>query len=630
MSLLLLAGLLLLPIVFVIGSVVVWFFKTFIRGHYPLNVFETPQYKTINSDNSVSTAPLKEKKKKLVKNIITESAIKELNEKNDVDVIVIGSGIGGLSTASILSKAGKKVIVLEAHKAAGGNLHTFSRKNVGRGMDVEGKDVVTFPFEAGIHYLGDLSENSPLKVLLDKLCDKKLELDRLDENYDRIVVLDTKTGQVVKQMEMQAGRQNYENCLKREFPNEIQAIDKYLDILDKAKESSESYTVLVTFMKLLPVWLANLSKYLFASKYVHDVSTTMKSVVDSVTSNKTLQTCLLYFGGDYGIQPRDAPLYVHSTIQRHYMEGAYFPKHGASDIVESMTNVIKKSGGDVFTKAMVESIIIKNGKAVGVKLQNGSTINAPIIVSNAGQFNTFNKLIQEKDVLKYGLQPLQAYKPSAQLSCVFLGYEDNIEQLGLKYQNCWIATSDDMDGQRDRYMSCEGNLDPQNGVDIPFIFVSIKPQKKGSYITICYESNYEWFKDWEHQRVKKRSTDYYDLKSQHTDRVMEIFTKAFPQLANKHCSLSSSTPLTNQYYLNSRFGECYGNRMDKDRLLNMSIGRPQTPIEGLLMSGQDILSLGVVGAMVSSLLTSSVILHRSIFTDWFSVASSEKSAKKAQ
>ena len=104
--------------------------------------------------------------------------------------------------------------------------------------------------------------------------------------------------------------------------------------------------------------------------------------------------------GDYGPTPKKASFFIHASIVNHYLEGGYYPRGGPSQIVKKIIPTIEKSGGAVLVGKKVESILIKDNKAYGVKMENGDIINATKIVSAIGIYNTFKKLITDSNVSK--------------------------------------------------------------------------------------------------------------------------------------------------------------------------------------------------------------------------------------
>lgn len=217
---------------------------------------------------------------------------------SQLDAIVIGSGIGGLSVAATLAKLGKKVLVLEQHDQAGGCCHTFVEKG--------------YEFDVGIHYIGEMAEGKFSRVLVDQLTESGIEWARLDDVYDTVVLRmneeeeekEGKAGEEKRKRKrvfsVPSGRNELIDSLKKTFPSEEKAITKYFSILKQMRSSIMG----VGLLKLLPLslscWLVSsgLFAWFFPSfeYYRHSVS----HVLDKLTDDKDLKAVLAYSFGDYG------------------------------------------------------------------------------------------------------------------------------------------------------------------------------------------------------------------------------------------------------------------------------------------------------------------------------------------
>ena len=127
------------------------------------------------------------------------------------DAILIGTGIGCLCTGALLSKTGKKVLLLERHYTAGGFTHVFKRKG--------------FEWDVGIHYIGEVQRpNSILRKLFDYISDNELKWDDMGEIYDRIILGN-------KQYDFVKGVDNFKSKMVEYFPNEKEGIEKYVNLI---------------------------------------------------------------------------------------------------------------------------------------------------------------------------------------------------------------------------------------------------------------------------------------------------------------------------------------------------------------------------------------------------------------
>ena len=530
--------------------------------------------------------------------------------------IIIGSGIGGLTTGVLLSKVGKKVLVLEQHDQAGGCCHTFIDKG--------------YEFDVGIHYIGEIGPGELNRTLVDEITEGQLEWEPLESQYDQITIGYDKNK---KTFPVWAGNDKWKNSLIDHFPDEKNAIEKFF----KMVKDTENFDVFQGLLKLLPLWLSwlitktGLIKF-FVPFWSGLFTKSTQEIVESLTKNKDLQTIFTYCWGDYGSPPQDSSFIMQGMLVNHFAKtGGYYPIGGASEIAFNMIPVIEKSGGAVLVRANVKKIICNDiGQACGVLVKKGSeemSIAAPIIISNAGAYNTFQKLLpQEISEISYYSKILRKSKPGMAAISIFVGLDASNEDLNLKAQNTWAFTSNDCFKEFETYI----NSDPDLAQDMktPLLFVSFPSAKDPKWSThpgrkdkstcaIVTISNFDWFKAWENQPLKRRGDDYDSLKKTLADNMIEQACVLFPQIREHIAYIEIGTPITNNHYLASPHGEIYGldhgfERFDPWKIAQL---RASTDISGLYLTGQDSLLCGFTGALFGGLLCAGSILGRNVMGD---------------
>ena len=138
------------------------------------------------------------------------------------DAIVIGSGIGGLTTAALLAKLGKRVCVLEQHYTAGGYTHSYERNG--------------YEWDVGVHYIGDMGTDTMSRRFMDYLSGGKLDWAPMDPEYDRFYIGD-------KVFSAVAGKAEFRANLLKAFPQEAAAIDRYLELLSEVGKAMRLHTM---------------------------------------------------------------------------------------------------------------------------------------------------------------------------------------------------------------------------------------------------------------------------------------------------------------------------------------------------------------------------------------------------
>jgi all-trans-retinol 13,14-reductase len=503
------------------------------------------------------------------------------------DAIVIGSGVGGLAAAALLSQhARKRVLVLERHYVAGGYTHTFKRAG--------------YEWDVGLHYIGQtLDPDSRVRKAFDYLTDSQLMWNQMPDAYDRIIVGE-------QSYDFVSGVERFRERMKGYFPKDVSAIDRYIAAVQSAAKGSNLYFA----EKVIPAFLAHLAGGMLRAPFMRWAKQTTAEVLDRLTDNQELKGVLTGQWGDYGLPPKQSSFGIHALIANHYFAGAAYPVGGASRIAETIAPVITQTGGQIVVNAQVNNIVLEGGRAIGIRMEDGRELLADSVISDAGVANTFGRLLpRDHPATVATLRALGSIMPSTAHLCLYVG----MKQAAPEGTNLWVLPSYDHDASMERYQA-----DPST--PFPLLFISFPSAKDPDFprrfpgrstAEVVTPMPYRRFASWQDTRWKKRPAEYEAFKEQLAERLLRELEHHAPALAGKVDVAELSTPLTTRHFMNYEAGEIYGLNSTPERF-KLRCLTPRTPIKNLYLTGQDICSLGVVGAMFGGVLTASTILKRNL------------------
>ena len=576
------------------------------------------------------------------------------------DTIVIGSGIGGLATASILaqSKANHRVLVLDQHYKSGGCCHTFIKKG--------------YKFGTGIHYVGEVGPNDEsstgmrLRELLNAVApaNDPIPWSPMPANYDSIILgKGDKNHPATRRYEIFA--RELPLRLKEQFPSDQEAIDQYFALCEKVKKS---FVRAVSF-KMLPRSLVRMLRWtglirLLDKGYHKYSSITLQEIVDSLTDNTDLKAVLMYNWGDYGSLPSETPFLMQALLVAHYRDGGYYPTGGSDVIPKKIIPVITKHGGQVLANAPVRRVLVnRRGKATGVELMDGTKIRAKhAVVSDAGVVNTCRYLVplDKRDSMMKRLtvpegssvDTTEADKSSHMLEngatglCLFVGLKgDHDEDLQLPHSHLWMYPTESIEKDaRALPSSLKVGLEELKPCDLVPLYVGSPSGKDGDWkksfpkkstLEIITSIPWKWFQEFAPTtpvgegavelggKPGSREKAYNQAKEQLAELM---YARARQGLVDSGASNSLpltlaeadtyelGTPLTYAHYLWNDKGAFYG--LDhglhrfRPRIFFQEL-RPEVPeVEGLYMTGQDITVSSLTGALCGAYLCASKILGK--------------------
>lgn len=505
------------------------------------------------------------------------------------DAIVIGSGIGALTTAGLLAGvAGARVLVLEKHCTPGGLTHSFRR--MGASWDV------------GLHYVGDMHPGSRPRQLFDYLTGGALTWNRMPSGYDRFVL--PGHGLTVT---IPSSMAHYRDLLTKLFPREKRAIRHYCQDVKRAY----SWMSLRYMADMVPP-LASPAIHLVLRLRTGCALERTEHYMERRFRDPALRALLTTHWGDYGVEPTRSAFVAHAMIVGHYMDGAWFPRGGSGQIARMIEERIRANGGEIRLCQDVDDILIDNGRAVGVRITDRSgpapvsyEERAPIVISGVGARETYTRLLPTTGPV--GALTARVREHVARLghggSAVTVYLTLDHYPAGVDGSNVWVNTSqgpDDLEQMTEDL--CQGR--PQSA----FIsFPGIKAGDRHATVEIASFAQPEAFDRWSGTRPGMRGEDYEHLKSAMARGLIDLADTAIPGLKDAVRSVEVATPLTIEHFTSHEGGCFYGLPLTPERFAT-GLACPSTPIDGLYLTGQDAGMPGIVGSALAGMAAACTVL----------------------
>ena len=490
---------------------------------------------------------------------------------NKYDVIIIGSGLGGLICGAILGKEGYNVCILEKNNKIGGSLQTFSHNGI--------------KFDVGVHYFGGFDKGQNLYQLFKYFgLHEELKVERLDINgFDRITFSHDNHEYPLSQ-----GYQNFKQNLLQFFPKEKKALQTYIDQLRKMCDNFPLYNLTNKNKKVLGAGFEELNA---------------RNLIISITSDKKLQNVLAGTNPLYAGEPEKTPFYLHALIINSYIESAWRCVGGGSQIASHLMKLIEGYNGSIALNSEVKRLIIRNDLVEAVVLDSGEQIGVDKVISNVHPAVTM-KMIEPGMIRKAYRNRIISLENTTSAFLVNIALKKGF--LDYWHFNRYHYMKNDVwDCHRYSEESWPGGM---------VIFMSSNCGADGfaEGITIMAYMNYSDVAKWANtfntvSSPCDRGKDYHEFKKRKAEKLIVTAEEILPGLRDHVLSYSASTPLTLRDYLGTKDGAIYGIMKDCRNPLRTFIS-PRTKIRNLFLTGQNLDLHGLLGVTISSVLASSELM----------------------
>lgn len=491
------------------------------------------------------------------------------------DVIVIGTGIGGLTAGLSLQRAGHAVLLLEAGKQFGGMLNPFARKR--------------YHFDVGIHYVGEAGPGQTMRGILDSLGLNDVRFREINPECIDRYVFDGYEARLVR------GIDRWADLLVKDFPREERNIRRFIDLMKgcdtlakmamKRPSLAEAVRVLKHSGDIVPLLTRPFSEVL--ARYFKD---------------PLLRNVFAGPGGDIGVPPSRASAIVSIMLLTHYLGGAYYPVGGSGAMRDAYVSALQEKGAELKRNALVERIDVLGPRRFAVQTDRGDRFESRSVVSNADVKHTVEMIHGKKPGL-FTRRKAKRVRPSLGSFCVYVATDLDLARAGITDANIWHYGTNDI--ERSYEEVSHGKIPDQ-----PFFFLTSPTFKDpdterapdGHHVVelITFVPTGP-FKPWFDKPVMKRGPAYTAVKEEIADRVLEGAERYVPGLRDHIVLKESATPATVWHFVRGREGGIYGPEHTPDqttfRRFTTSIGIP-----GLYLSGAAVLGAGILPCLVSGVM----------------------------
>jgi all-trans-retinol 13,14-reductase len=474
------------------------------------------------------------------------------------DVIIIGSGLGGLECGYILSKKGYNVCILEKNGQVGGCLQCFRRGNR--------------EFDTGFHAVGGLQKGQSLYPFFRYFDLLDLPWRQLDETRFAEVVLNEKS------YSFACGHARFADTLANRFPHQRKQLEHYTAFLKSMSNTIDAALSVKAGAMFPKASLFERSAYQFLQQNIDDPL--LRNVLSGACL--TLELCA-----------EKTPLYIFAQINNSFIQSAWRLEGGGSLIAERLVQRIRSMGGTVLTNARANQLTEVNGTITQVRYNETQQVEGTYIISDIHPQLTLSLLPESPSIRKIYRTRLGALQNSCGMFTTHLQLKEN--QLPYINWNSFVY-------KKQNLWDCAYRADSKTTA----VLISYPPPEAGAAyattIDILTPMYWQEVSPWADTSVGQRGTAYAEFKLRKAEECIGLASEQIAGLKPAIETVYTSTPLTYRDYTGTWEGSAYGIQKDYANLLYTMLS-PQTPVANLLLTGQNLNLHGILGVSISSFFT---------------------------
>jgi all-trans-retinol 13,14-reductase len=462
------------------------------------------------------------------------------------NIVIIGSGIGGLSTGILLSILNYNVTIVEKNPLPGGLMRSYRRS----GIDCP----------VGVHYVGALGDDEPLGKIFRLL---GISVNDLFERMGQDGVIDRYIFDDFT-FDLPTGIDAYEKNLKTAFPNDTAAINV---IMENLREFAQRM--------IDPSFLLNQGNLFRNIEYFNS----MGEYLQKLNASDKLRAVLAVPAQLIGVPMGQCPVIFHHMVLAGYLFSSWRLKENGSKMADIFVRRFTELGGKLILNDGGKKIFLKSGKVDGLHLESGNSLPADAIIAAVHPKTVLSLLAPEALKNSYRQRVLGMQETDGvivvQVS-VDAGMHQEMPHNIYRLETTEKGTLND----GVFYQLRRGNVDGTN------------------LLSIITKSSYGEWEKWENTISGKRWHDYEKKKLSIAQYLLRGADKVFGKITSPRI-IDIFTPLTLRDYVNCAEGSCYGLMHSSSQLLKIA-SLNNVPLPGLYLAGQNVVAPGVLGTTLGS------------------------------
>ena len=453
------------------------------------------------------------------------------------DVVVIGTGLGGISTAALLARHGLRVLAVERGQGPGGYAHAFRRG--------------PYLFDPAIHVIPEAEFVRGLLGYLDVA--DEAELVEVDALYGvRLPGLDLK---------LPMGRDEFVEAHARLFPREAGAFARFFEVFSRVFYEAAQLPMKLTLTDLGEA--AERFPTLFRYR-----GATVSQMLDDHLSDERLKAVLTACWSYMGLPPSELSFLHFCQLLNVIIDGSYYCRGSFQRLVDAFVTALERDGGELLLDTAVTRVVVEDGSARGVVLADGSVIGADVVVSNADPRQTFEDLVGADLLPPRLLGRLRRMRPSLSAFLIFAGSTLDFAALGASHDNFLFDHWD-----HDRTIAdVRAGRPGGTSVNVPtLVDPDLAPAGEHAVIVRAL-APYDVGEPWR------------DRKAAYADELLAACERAYPGFRESLTFWEAATPLVLERYSGNLQGACYGWEISPEQVGSQRASH-ETPIRGLYLTG---------------------------------------------